>query len=101
MRGIGFDSVAVGTERLLKLYAGSADQFLYRRSSRHVSPAAFERCDQNHARRFQGSGWGPCSKLSPKEVFCMPGTWSDVITREEFDNDRAKVFSKNDPNPGS
>tara|TARA_B110000285_G_C14788469_1_gene451907 strand:- start:249 stop:452 length:204 start_codon:yes stop_codon:yes gene_type:complete len=50
---------------------------------------------------FKDSDWGPCSKLSPKEVFCMPGTWSDVITREEFDNDRAKVFSKNNPNPGS
>jgi hypothetical protein len=43
---------------------------------------------------FKDSDWGPCSKLSPKEVFCMPGTWSDVITREEFDNDRAKVFRK-------
>lgn len=33
---------------------------------------------------FNDSGWGPRWKLGSKEVFCMPGSWSDVIISDAF-----------------
>ena len=45
---------------------------------------------------FKNSGWGPRWKLGPKEVFCMPGSWCDVIIPDayvkgitDFDTDAA------------
>ena len=33
---------------------------------------------------FRDSGWGPRWKLGPKEVFCMPGSWCDVIIPDAY-----------------
>jgi predicted alpha-1,2-mannosidase len=33
---------------------------------------------------FRDSGWGPRWKLGPKEVFCMPGSWCDVIIPDTY-----------------
>jgi predicted alpha-1,2-mannosidase len=33
---------------------------------------------------FRDSGWGPRWKLGPKEVFCMPGSWADVIIPDAY-----------------
>ena len=45
---------------------------------------------------YKDSGWGPRWKLGPKEVFCMPGTWCDIIIPDayikgirDFDTDAA------------
>ena len=52
---------------------------------------------------FRDSGWGPRWKLGPKEVFCMPGSWCDVIIPDayvkgitDFDTEAAwKLVHKN------
>lgn len=33
---------------------------------------------------YKDSGWGPRWKLAYKEVFCMPGTWCDVIIPDAY-----------------
>jgi predicted alpha-1,2-mannosidase len=33
---------------------------------------------------FRDSGWGPRWKLGPREVFCMPGSWCDVIISDAY-----------------
>ena len=33
---------------------------------------------------YKDSGWGPRWKLACKEVFCMPGTWCDVIIPDAY-----------------
>ncbi len=33
---------------------------------------------------FRDCGWGPRWKLGPKEVFCMPGSWCDVIIPDAY-----------------
>jgi predicted alpha-1,2-mannosidase len=33
---------------------------------------------------FRDSGWGPRWKLGTKEVFCMPGSWADVIISDAY-----------------
>jgi len=33
---------------------------------------------------FRDNGWGPRWKLGPKEVFCMPGSWCDVIIPDAY-----------------
>ena len=33
---------------------------------------------------YRDSGWGPRWKLGPKEVFCMPGAWCDVIISDAY-----------------
>jgi len=33
---------------------------------------------------YKDSGWGPRWKLGTKEVFCMPGSWADVIIPDAY-----------------
>ena len=33
---------------------------------------------------YKDSGWGPRWKLACKEVFCMPGTWCDIIIPDAY-----------------
>ncbi|MGA0900976.1 MAG: GH92 family glycosyl hydrolase [Luteolibacter sp.] len=33
---------------------------------------------------YKDSGWGPRWKLAYKEVFCMPGTWCDIIIPDAY-----------------